>query len=80
VLNRHIDAFGIGGKLGDVDAQVPVNTKPDATPVSLPNYAASPAKRQIIENQVNEWLAHEVIEESSSPWGFPVVVVFRNGK
>ncbi|KAI4294661.1 hypothetical protein GGG16DRAFT_22865, partial [Schizophyllum commune] len=80
ILIKHAGAFGIGGKLGDVDAQVPINTRPDAQPVSLPNYAASPAKRQIIENQVHEWLAHEVIEESRSPWGFPVVVVFRNGK
>ena len=43
-------------------------------------YAASPAKREVIEKQVNAWFEAGVVEPSSSPWGFPVVVVFRNGK
>ncbi|KAL1657927.1 hypothetical protein GGF50DRAFT_68241, partial [Schizophyllum commune] len=80
LLSKHVRAFGVDGRLGDIDASVPVNTKPDAQPVSQPMYAASPAKRGIIENQVNEWLGKEVIEPSNSPWGAPVVVVFRNGK
>ena len=43
-------------------------------------YHASPAKREVIDKQVDDWLAKEVIEPSKSAWGFPVIVVYRNGK
>ena len=43
-------------------------------------YGASPAKREVIEKQVNAWFEAGKIEPSVSPWGFPVVVVYRNGK
>ena len=46
----------------------------------MPPYAASPAKREIIDKQIDLWLSQEVIEESKSPWGAPVIIVLRNGK
>ncbi|KAI4294339.1 hypothetical protein K525DRAFT_178901, partial [Schizophyllum commune Loenen D] len=80
VLRKHSRAFGVGGRLGEVDTKVKVSLKEGSQPVSLPGYGASPLKREVIETQVKEWLEKEVIEPSQSPWGFPVVVVFRNGK
>jgi hypothetical protein len=43
-------------------------------------YGASPAKREVIDKQIDAWFEAEVIEPSVSPWGFPCVVVYRNGK
>lgn len=43
-------------------------------------YSASPAKREVIAEQMKKWFETDVIEPSSSPWGFPVVVVYRFGK
>jgi hypothetical protein len=80
VLSRNARAFGVGGRLGHVDTKVPVPLKPDTQPISLPMYGASPAKREVIDKQIDAWFEAEVIEPSVSPWGFPCVVVYRNGK
>jgi hypothetical protein len=34
----------------------------------------------IINKQIDLWLSQDVIEESKSPWGAPVIVVYRNSK
>ena len=46
----------------------------------MPLYYASPAKKEIIDKQIDQWLSLDVIEESKSPWGAPVIIVYRNGK
>jgi hypothetical protein len=43
-------------------------------------YGASPAKRQVIDEQMEKWIRQEVVEPSKSPWGAPVVIAYRNGK
>ncbi|KAF9471210.1 hypothetical protein BDN70DRAFT_787440, partial [Pholiota conissans] len=80
VLRNNEAAFGVNGRLGQVNARVTVPLKPNTQPISVPMYGASPAKREVIDKQVNAWFEAGVIEPSSSPWGFPVVVVYRNGK
>ncbi|KAL7869755.1 hypothetical protein AOLI_G00137430 [Acnodon oligacanthus] len=47
----------------------------DARPISLPPYCTSPAKKKIIEDQIQKMLEEEIIEPSSSPWAAPVVIV-----
>lgn len=80
VLQRNAWAFGVDGRLGHVDAKVSIPLRPGTVPTSLPMYGASPAKREVIDAQVKAWFEAGVIEPSVSPWGFPVVVVYRNGK
>ncbi|RDB18869.1 hypothetical protein Hypma_014481 [Hypsizygus marmoreus] len=80
VLRKNANAFGVNGRLGHVSAKVNVPLKPGTQPISVPMYGASPAKREVIDKQVNAWFEAGVIEPSASPWGFPVVVVYRNGK
>jgi hypothetical protein len=43
-------------------------------------YGASPAKREVIDKQMKTWFEAEVIEPSVSPWGFPCVITYHNGK
>lgn len=46
----------------------------------MPPYPASPAKREVIDKQIDEWLRLEIIEDSKSAWGAPVLIVWRNEK
>jgi hypothetical protein len=46
----------------------------------MPMYGASPAKRQVIDEQMDKWIRQEVVEPSKSPWATPVVIVYQNGK
>ena len=43
-------------------------------------YGASPEKREVIDKQMKTWFESDVIEPSVSPWGFLVVISYRNGK
>lgn len=80
MLKGHVKAFGFDGRLGHYPSKVQVRTKIGQAPISLPMYGSSPAKREIINDQLDKWFAQGVIEPSQSPWGAPVVIAYRNGK
>ena len=46
----------------------------------MPMYGTSPAKRELINEQIDRWFEQDVIEPSISPWSAPVVIAYRNGK
>jgi hypothetical protein len=76
--NEH--AFGLGMRLGQYPAKVTIRLKPDSEPISLPPFPLSPAKREVMDKQMDEWIQLEVIEPSISPWGAPAFIVYRNDK
>lgn len=80
MLKRRIKAFGFDRRLGHLETKCRIRTKEGVDPVSVPMYGSSPAKRQVINEQIDAWFAQGVIEPSESPWGAPVVIVYRNGK
>ena len=80
VILKHELAFGLEGRLGNHDAKVQIKLKPSTKEISLAPYSALPAKKEVIDKQLDEWIRLEVIEPSKSPWGFPVIVVYHNGK
>jgi hypothetical protein len=80
VLRCNTATLGVGGRLGHVDTKVPIPLKSDMQPISMPMYRASPAKREVIDAQMDKWFEAEVIEPSVSPWGFLCMVVYHNGK
>jgi len=81
ILMANHRAFSLDGRIGKYEGiQYEINLLPDATPVSLPPYSASPEKREAIDKQLDKWYSQNVIEPSDSPWGAPVIVVYRNGK
>ncbi|KAJ3998496.1 hypothetical protein F5050DRAFT_1548234, partial [Lentinula boryana] len=67
-------------RLGNYEAKVDISMKPGTKPISLPPYSASPANREVIDKQMDSWLSLGVIEPSTSPWGAPVFIVYRNNK
>ena len=46
----------------------------------MPPYHASPKKRADIDKQIDKWFSQGVICESESPWGAPVIIIYRNSK
>ncbi|KZP33334.1 hypothetical protein FIBSPDRAFT_716128, partial [Athelia psychrophila] len=80
VILRNQIAFGLDGRLGHLDARVQIPMKPGAKEVSLPPFPTSPAKREVMDAQMDRWIALGVIEPSKSPWGAPAFIVYRNGK
>lgn len=80
MLRRRIKAFGFDGRLGQLDIKCRIRTKEGVEPIATPMYGASPAKREVIEKQLDTWFRQDVIEASQSPWSAPVVIVYRNGK
>jgi len=80
VIENNQGAFGFNGQLGHYKTKVHIELKPGTKPISAAPYNASPAKRQAIDQQIDVWLSQDVIEESKSPWGAPVIIVYRNDK
>ncbi len=80
MLKRHTNIFGFDGRLCSHTSKVRIRTKEDVEPISLPMYASSPAKREVIDKQIDAWYEKDIIEPSKSPWGTPVVIVYRNNK
>ena len=81
VLRKHPLAFAHGDRrLGDTDwVTMDIDTS-GAPPVSQPPYHASPHGRKIIEDNIAQLLADDVIEESDSPWASPAILVRQKGK
>ncbi|SJL16565.1 uncharacterized protein ARMOST_20091 [Armillaria ostoyae] len=80
MLKKHKGAFSFNGQLGDYPAEVRINTKEGALPVSLPMYMSSPAKCEVIDKQIDAWFEKGIIEASKSLRGAPIVIAYRNGK
>ena len=74
VKYQHIFAAP-GGKLGTTDLVTHTidtgSTRPIKTPYRPPGFA----RREIIDENLDKMLEHDVIEPSSSPWSSPVVLV-----
>ena len=80
VILRNLSAFGLNGRLGNYPEHVDIPVKPGTEPVSLPPFPTSPANREVIDQQMDQWIKLGVIEPSKSPWGAPAFIVYRNGK
>jgi len=81
ILTINHRAFSLDGRIGKYeDIKYKIRVEPGATPISLPPYSASLEKREAIDKQLDKWHSQEVIEPSDSPWGAPVIVVYRFGK
>lgn len=80
MLERRKGAFGFDGRLGHHPSKVHIRTVDGQVPIAVPMYASSPAKRAVMDEQLDKWFELGVIEPSKSPWSAPVVIAYRNGK
>ncbi|KAI5823955.1 hypothetical protein K523DRAFT_216852, partial [Schizophyllum commune Tattone D] len=80
MLEKRKKAFGLDGRLGHYPAKATIRTKEGQTPIAEPMRSASPAKKEVMDKQIDTWFEQGVIEPSISPWSAPVVIAYRNGK
>ncbi|KAI5822150.1 hypothetical protein K523DRAFT_205541, partial [Schizophyllum commune Tattone D] len=80
MLQRRQGAFALDGRLGNHPAMAKIRTKEGVEPIALPMRGSSPAKKAVMDEQIDKWFEQDVIEPSRSPWSAPVVIAYRNGK
>src|SRR6202012_1066323 len=80
LAKKEIDVFGLDNRLGSHPEKLRIRIKEGERPRAVPMYHASPAKREVIDKQIDVWFQQGVIEESKSPWAAPVVIAYRNDK
>ncbi|KAE8179593.1 hypothetical protein CF336_g9586, partial [Tilletia laevis] len=81
VLRAHRDAFALDGRPGRVVSQeMPIDLKPDADVRPVPPRRASPEKRRAMDAAIDQLLDWGIIEPSSSPVSFPVLMVKQYDK
>ncbi|KAE8228162.1 hypothetical protein CF326_g6918 [Tilletia indica] len=81
LLRRHHAAFALDGRPGRVvgdEMRIPL--RPDAPIVSEPPRRASPEKKAAMDAALDQLLEWDVVEPSSSPVSFPVLMVRQNQK
>ncbi|KAE8228183.1 hypothetical protein CF326_g6896 [Tilletia indica] len=81
LLRRHEAAFALDGRPGRVVGdEMTIPLRPDAPIVSEPPRRASPEKRAAMDAALDQLLEWDVVEPSSSPVSFPVLMVRQNQK
>ncbi|KAE8208772.1 hypothetical protein CF327_g7019 [Tilletia walkeri] len=81
LLRRHTGAFALDGRPGLIqDAEMPIPLQPDASLRPEAPRRASPEKRAAMDAAIEQLLDWKVIEPSSSPVSFPVLMVRQYGK
>ncbi|KAE8189965.1 hypothetical protein CF335_g6486, partial [Tilletia laevis] len=81
LLRRHSAAFALDGRPGRVDGHnMEIHLQPGANLQSEPPRRASPEKRAAMDNAIDQLIDWDIIEASSSPVSFPVVMVKQQSK
>ena len=77
LINEYRDLFqDTPGRTNVLQHDVDVG---EAQPVKQCPYRLNPLKREIVKEEVNYMLNHDLIEPSCSPWSSPVVLVKKEG-
>jgi hypothetical protein len=82
LLRTYVASFSKGTRLGKVrgfKATIPLKEGSNA-PLPQPNRPQGPAKRQVVDEFIDQMLSSDVIEDSSSPTSAGIVLVKENGK
>ena len=81
LLEEFSDLFSTGDQYGKTTlVEHEINTR-DAAPVRCKNRPLNPALESKLREQLDHWLAQDVIESSTSPWSFALLAVpKKNGK
>ncbi len=80
-LKKHWGVFSLDGAFGKtslIEHHIETGTH---NPINMRYRPINPALESNLKEQLEEWLKHDVIEESNSPWSFALVAVKKkNGK
>ena len=81
LLVKYFDVISVRGEYGLTKLmQHEIHTE-DVTPIRCRHRPINPALEPDLQKQLQKWQKHDVIEESKSPWSFPLVAApKKNGK
>ena len=81
ILRRHWKIYSIDGSFGKTHLlQHEIHTD-NGPPTKEKSRPINPLLAEELRTQMEEWMKHDVIEESTSPWSFALVAVRKkNGK
>ena len=81
LLLKYYDAFSFDGSFGATTLLEHTIYTENQPPINLRYRPVNPSLEPHLKTQIDEWLKHDVIEPSSSPYNFPLVCVTKkNGK
>ncbi|KAE8238350.1 hypothetical protein A4X06_0g8835 [Tilletia controversa] len=84
LLRTHTDAFALDGRPGRIHdpemGEMPIDLLPDAALRPEAPRRASPEKRRAMDSAIDQLLEWDVIESSTSPVSFPVLMVRQRDK
>ena len=79
LIGRNRDVFAKdASELGKTNIHTHTIITNNGKPVRTPRYSQNPQIRQETERQIKEMLKNDVIEESTSPYQSPVVMVKKS--
>ncbi|XP_026745532.1 uncharacterized protein LOC113506895 [Trichoplusia ni] len=73
LLQKHEDVFRLGGE-ATAFAEHHIDTG-DHAPIAVPPYRLTPAKKAVMEAEINKMLTDGIIEECESAWAAPALLV-----
>ena len=81
LLLKHASIFAVDGSFGRTSLlEHHIETTP-GPPIRCKSRPFNPVLEDNLRTQLEEWLKHDVIEPSTSPWSFPLVPIpKKNGK
>jgi hypothetical protein len=82
LLDQYADVFvGEDGKLGHCDIiKHEIQLQEGHKPVRQRSYRLSPAHKPIMEEMIEDMKSQGIIEESTSPWSAPAMLIAKRGK
>lgn len=82
LLLKYWEVFSVDGSFGCTDlVEHEIYTQPGHPPIRCRYRPVNPTMEKCLQEQLDAWKKHDVIEESNSPWNFPLVAVpKKNGK
>ncbi len=74
LLAKHRQAIALPGEPLGVTNTVThhIALQPDAQPSYVPSHRLPNSQRQVVQQKVDELLQEGIIQESQSPWNFPL--------
>lgn len=81
LIEQHHQAFYIDGDKNtftDVTAH-DIVLKPGARPIFTPQYRIPQSQRPLLQEHIEQLIKNDVVEESTSPWNSPIMLVPKKG-
>ena len=73
LLLRYFDVISVNGEYGQTDLMEHEIHTEKVPPIKCKHRPINPALEPNLKEQMDKWTKHDVIEQSCSPWSFPLV-------